>query len=629
MSSEAAVVARALALLGKRNVVVAIHDPSFPSAPGEDIGRGTPYSRGGQAWLKFVADLGFNGVQFGPQGLTSASNPSPYDGAIFARNILSLDLFALARDPAWHGLVGPGLVAKIVAAAPKTGARRVPHAAVYAAQSAALAEIHARFVAAAADPLRAEFAAFQAEHSHWLADAATFAGLAEVHGTDDWRCWPALDRDLPCASSAQAAVAARRATLADELGPALARHSLAQFMVHAQHAALRAAVRPLGLKLYGDLQIGIANQDVWVHREKFLKHYLLGAPPSRTNPAGQPWGYPVLDPRQYTTADGRPGPALQLVAARVDKLLAEFDGLRLDHPHGLVCPWVYRADAADVLAAVQSGARLFSAPDLPDHPELAAYAIARPEQLDRTQPRHADGWVRSLDDAQVLAYSPVFAAIVAAATSHGRVVEDLLCEVLSTQPYPLRRVQQRYGLGRFRVTQKANLNDPNDGYRSEHAEPADWIMVGNHDTPSIWALVQRWQESGHAVAQARDLAERLTPDGEDVAAMAAQWAADPHRLAHAKYAEIFASRAENVQIFFADLFGYTESYNVPGTVHDDNWSLRVAHDYATRYPEDRRKLAALNLPWVLATALCRRGQPPSAERDAVVAALRQIAERDG
>src|SRR5262249_42936531 len=158
----------------------------------------------------------------------------------------------------------------------------------------------------------------------------------------------------------------------------------------------------------------------------FLREYHIGAPPSRTNPDGQPWGYPVLDPDQYAA-----GPARDLVLARFSKMFADYDSVRIDHPHGLVCPWVYRHDD------VRTGARLFDSPDLPDHPELARYAIARPEQLDRSLPRYADGWVRELDADQVTRYAVLVEALVASATRAGRDPHDLSFEVLSTMPMPL------------------------------------------------------------------------------------------------------------------------------------------------------------------------------------------------
>jgi 4-alpha-glucanotransferase len=496
----------------------------------------------------------------------------------------------------------------------------VHHRHVHAAYTQALAEAHAALEARRADPattaLQEHLAQFADHHRAWLERDALFAALAEAHG-EDWRAWPT---ELQHPTFPDPALATTHRATID-------RYTFQQFIAHTQHEALRRHTRELGLKLYGDLQIGVSQQDLWSYRALFLGGYRMGAPPSRTNPDGQPRGYPVLDPGQYHDSADSPGPVLEFMSLRVGKLLAEFDGLRIDHPHGLVCPWVYRADDPDPLHAVQTGARLFSAPNLPDHPALAQYAIARPAQLspDPRTPRHADDWVRTLDDAQVTTYSTIFDTIVTAAHTHGRARSDILCEVLSTQPYPLQRVMQRHGLGRFRVTQKADLANPSDVYRSENAAPADWIMVGNHDTPTIWQLVDRWQQSGAAAAQARYLAERLAPEPADIDSLAADLAADPHRLAQAKFADIFSSPARHVLIFFADLLGERESYNVPGTVDDLNWSLRIAPDYLNQYTTRRRTQTALDLPAILAMALRRRAQPDTAERKDVLAALDALA----
>ncbi len=630
MSVAAPILARALALLDKQDLVLSLHDPSFPAAAGQDPGRGSPHSRGGREFLRFAAALGFTGVQFGPQGQSSAGNPSPYDGTIFARNLLSIDLHALTHDPQWLGILPADTYTRVLAEA-RTGPR-VHHRHVHGAYTAALAEAHdgllTRRAALAAGTLEPATAAattalldrldrFAHHHRAWLERDALFAALAHTHG-EDWRAWP-TELQHPTFPAPELAAAHQLS---------IDRYTFQQFIAHTQHEDLRRFTREVGLKLYGDLQIGVSQQDLWSYRALFLAGYRMGAPPSRTNPDGQPWGYPVLDPGQFHDTDQSPGPVLEFMSLRVGKLLAEFDGLRIDHPHGLVCPWVYRADDPDQLHAVQTGARLFSAPNLPDHPALAQYAIARPEQLspDPRTPRHADDWVRTLDDAQIDAYSTIFDTIVTAAHTHGRARSDILCEVLSTQPYPLQRVMQRHGLGRFRVTQKADLANPSDVYRSENAAPADWIMVGNHDTPTIWQLVDRWQQSGALQAQAQYLAARLAPAESDIATLAASLAADPHRLAQAKFADIFASPARHVLIFFADLLGEKESYNVPGTVDDLNWSLRIPSDYPQQYAARRRTRSALDLPAILAMALRRRDQPETPERPAVLAALDALAK---
>ena len=76
----------------------------------------------------------------------------------------------------------------------------------------------------------------------------------------------------------------------------------------------------------------------------------------------------VLDPAQYEDGEAA------FLRARVDRMLERYDGLRVDHPHGLICPWVYRSEGADAHSCVQRGGRLFASPDLRDHPR---YRITR------------------------------------------------------------------------------------------------------------------------------------------------------------------------------------------------------------------------------------------------------------
>ncbi len=600
-------------MLGKSDFLLAVHDASFPGVEGEDAGRGSPYGAGGLALAEFARSLGFTGVQLGPQGQTSPVNPSPYDGTLFSRNCMSLDLRAIACDAAWGGLLSEDTWRGMVAGNPCPDGRRVSYGFAFDAYAKAVDEIHRRFAAArqrgepAAVRLADALAIFWREN-RWLRDDALYDVLCIKHDRRPWRQWPqegenALDRVLP-AVAASTAGTARRGFLEQQYGSLLERYALIQFILREQHRGFRRNMQALGLKIYGDVQVGFSLRDAWSRQDLLLPDYFMGAPPSRTNVAGQPWSHHVLDPAHYLDAAGRSGPALDFVAERMGKMLAEFDGLRLDHPHGLVFPWVYRADDPDPFHAVQNGARLFSSPDLPDHPALARYAIVRPDQLNRHRLRHADDWVCELSPAQEDRYALLMDTLMAQVNAHGRRKEDILCEVLSTEPLPLRQVRLRHGLGRFRVTQKADLDDPGDVYRSENAQPEDWIMVGNHDTPSIWCLTRAWHGKEEGRKQAAYLARRLRPDTP--AALVAALAADPQRLAHAKVAELFLSPARHVMLFFADLFGLEETYNVPGTVNDENWTLRVPPDFAREYDQNRQKGHSLNLHAVLALALRAR-----------------------
>jgi len=630
----------ALSALGVRNLVFGIHDQTFPSAEGEDIGRGSPYSEGARELLGFIRGLGFTGVQFGPQGETSESNPSPYDGTIFSRNTLSIALADLTLPDPWGGLLSRERVAAIADKKPHRDSLSVQYGYAYRAQREALDEAFEAFAARRArgeagqiGRIHEELCAFRRDNEAWLERDALYDPLCLEHQQAYWLDWRrdnenGIDQWLFAPGLGEEGIAAQRLSdLRARYAVEIERHAFMQLVAHDQHVRCREFARAVGLKLYGDLQIGYSARDIWAYQSLFLRDYRMGAPPSRTNPEGQAWNYPVLDPVQFwirsSEGGGRhPGPAMSMLIARLQKLFEEFDGIRIDHPHGLVCPWVYHAGQPDALVAVRAGARLFSSPNLPDHPFLRHFAIAREDQINPRAARYADDWETSLDVDQVRRYGALFGAVVEAALRSGRHVSDLVCEVLSTMPYPLKRVLEEHNLGRFRVTQKADLKNPADVYRSENAAPEDWIMVGNHDTKPIWLLVDQWFQSGAARDQAAYLAERLAPSPGDREAFAAKLMEIPGELAHAKMADIFASRAENVMIFFSDLFGEKRVFNAPGTVSEGNWSMRLPSDYEADYRAKLARSAALNLPKALATALRARG---SSDSDGLVEKLEEIA----
>ena len=618
MAAGTSLVTDALKLLGIENLVLAIHDACFPGLPDQDTGRGSPYSEGASRFFRFVSALGFNGIQFGPQGQTSDINASPYDGALFSRNILSIALHRLAEHPRWNGLLSANTLERWVRGRPEQSSSRTSYPYSFAAAHACLQEAYDVWRQRLASPtpppgtleLQRELADFAREQAFWLERDGLHEALLVEHGKQAWTHWQlegpsSLDDRLWNPSPAEEGAAlARRAELSRKFARLMEEYTFRQFVAHAQHSSLRAEAKALGLKMYADLQIGFSVADTWAWHSLFLNGYKMGAPPSRTNPEGQPWGFPVPDPGQYRDSEA-PGPVLRFLKTRMDKTFSEFDGVRIDHPHGLVCPWVYRSGAGDPFLAVQQGARLFCSPGLPDHPELAVFAIPRPDQINPAPGirRYDDNWVTDLDPGQVERYAAMFDVLAASARENGRQKSDILAEVLSTMPYPLGKVLERHEIGRFRITQKADLANPVDVYRSENARPADWMMVGNHDTPSLISLTDRWLGTSTAQRQADYLADRLCPAGMEPARLAAQLAADRSALMRAKFADLFSCPARNVMVFFADLFGLRERYNEPGTVNSSNWMMRVPQDFPQEYAKRCRGGLAMDLPKVLAMAL--------------------------
>lgn len=313
---DARSVEEALALLGVRNLVLGVHDASLPADPDGDVGHGAPGSRSSERFFRFASHLGFNGLQFGPQGLASGDAPSPYESAVFARSEASIALGALASE-AWRTLLRSETLAALVAARPPGSETRACHGAARGAVRRALGEawqaLETRRTGADArglQPLLEALSSFEREQAQWLERDLVFEAALAEHGHDDWPRWggaadAALDARLfaPHAGE-EAACEARRREL-------LARHArrvtlarFAQFVAHEQHHALRRLAAELRLRLFGDLQIGLAHRDVWSWQAFLLEGYLLGAPPSRTNPEGQAWGYRLLDPARERAAPG-------------------------------------------------------------------------------------------------------------------------------------------------------------------------------------------------------------------------------------------------------------------------------------------------------------------------------------
>lgn len=578
--------------LGIDRLALQIHDVSFPSEPEEDCGRGTPYSRGAERLFAFAARLGFDTIQLGPQGMTQRGNASPYDGTLFSRNPLNLPLARLVEEGRLSRVTFDGI--RIGSA---TGpSQRPPYSVIFDHFQHAIAEVISRADATDRNTAREYVAA----NESWLISDALYGMLCQEHDAPWWGTWNrteqgAFDQRLyhPAAGN-EAAAAKRLSALRSQYAQQIEDYALIQLLLQREHQALRLRLASLKLSIFADLQVGLSPQEMWARQGLFLESYRMGAPPSRTNPAGQPWGYSVFDPHQIGTLEA-PGPALRFVQGRLRNVIANYDGLRIDHPHGWVDPWVYRADDSDPFHAVQHGARLFSSPEEPDHPQLQAFAIARAAQIDRSQPRHGDHRVQSLEDEQVARYARLVDAIVAGSQALGRAVDTMACEVLSTLPYPIQRVLQRGNLGRFRVTQKANLDDPGDVYRIENAQPEDWIMLGTHDTATIWELAQRWCQSPVGTQWGRYLSTLLEPASADRGPLEQQIASSPGELIHALFTAMVSCQARHIAIFFPDLFGLIDRYNEPGVVAEENWRLRLPTDFEQQYAERCRRGEALEI----------------------------------
>ena len=148
-----------------------------------------------------------------------------------------------------------------------------------------------------------------------------------------------------------------------------------------------------------------------------------------------------------------------------------------------------------------------------------------------------------------------------------------------------------------------------------------YYIVRCTDTPPLRAVIDRWTRSATVEERAAYLATRLEPKPARRGRLAASLASDPRRLALGMFAELFVGPAANVLVFFADLYGETATYNTPGSVSDDNWSMRVPGDFRAVYEERRARGEAMDVAGALALALRARGDDFVKAHAALIAAL--------
>jgi 4-alpha-glucanotransferase len=603
-------VAEALEALGVELFCFGIHEAAFPPTV-TDAGYGSTHASGSEV-LRFIRGLGFNALQLGPEGQISDVNFSPYDATNFARSLHGLDLEALA-EPRFHSFLPKDQIAALMATEPANGGtERTDPIRARRLVDRVLDHAYLRFRAlrdAEPDhPARHELAHFRESEAAWLELDALFEALARRIGHDD----PSrFDPALAAIFERSAAGAERRVRLTAVLPDAVERALFAQWLADAQALEFLEQARASKVKLFGDLQVGWSRRDRFLRPDLFSPRFVLGAPPSRTNREGQPWGYPLLDPDQL---DDAASPAREAFALQLRKLFRRHDGIRIDHPHGLVCPWVYPADATDPGRAVREGTRAFESPDS-ENEDLRRWVIARERDLNPTRPaRYSDDWVSRLDDEQIARYARLVDAVLDIAREHGQLRAAVTMEVLSTCPTPLARVMASRGVGRYRITQKADPRDPHDVYRTDRAAPEDWVMLGNHDTPPIFEVIERWQREGTAGDHAAYLASRLVRHERDRAAAAARYETSTFAMGQALLADLFVSRAKNVFVHFVDLFGERTPYNRAGVVHPENWRLRMPADFARTHADRVHSRRALDPRSALALALLAQDLRPDLVR---------------
>jgi 4-alpha-glucanotransferase len=183
---------------------------------------------------------------------------------------------------------------------------------------------------------------FARANSNWLDDYSLFAALKESQRDKCWARWPAELR-----LRKPSALAAARRTVAESI----AFHRFVQWLFDRQWTALKQYCNDLGIGLIGDIPIFVAHDSaaVWARKDLFLLDAggnpisRSGYPPDPFSPLGQVWGHPHYRWSAHV-AEG-----FNWWTARFQRVLRQFDAVRVDHFLGFHRVWAVPASAKNAV----------------------------------------------------------------------------------------------------------------------------------------------------------------------------------------------------------------------------------------------------------------------------------------
>ena len=585
----------ALKVLGKKNFALIIHGGSFPALEGENTGFGTMNSNGAKELIDYVSGV-FNAIQLGPAGKTKGCDSSPYTGTIFSLNPLFVDLKELTTK-AWGNILSEKTFNEIVENNPKKGENRTSYSYAYKKYEDAMNEAYKNFAESGDKKLKKEFEEFKIENNDWLDKDSLYEALCIEHNNDYWPVWNS-DQNLfaPETIEEQLKNGDRLVEISKKYEYDIDKYKFIQFVLSKQSEETRDYAKKKDIKMIADRQVAFSDRDIWAYKSLFLDGWMLGCPPDYFSKDGQAWGFPVVNPEKMYKEDGSLDEAGLLLKNLYKKMFRENPGgVRIDHIVGLIDPWVYKAGKKPKID--EGAGRLYSSPE---HEFLSKFAIAKLEDLDMTLDADKEKRVKTLSEKQIELYGRLIEKIViGAAKEEGLDKDAIVCEDLGTLTNPVAAVLKKYDLQGMRLTQFVVPEDEEHPYRCKNIDKRCWAMVGTHDNQPISMWAKSMINTHEGYLHAKNLVEDLYAEAQNKDDLIVKLTKDAEFLKTTKLVELFASQAENVQIFFTDFFNIDDVYNKPGTSGDANWSLRL--------PDNFKELQAIDLPEILKQAIISRG----------------------
>ena len=530
--------------------------PAFSPRREGDLGIGDTLAM--REWIDWAAEHGVGFLELLPINETGADN-SPYS----AISSVALEPLYLAMEPELvPGLEEKDLAAARAAISKALQKRRVDYPAVRRAKRKLLrAAWHRVEAAAKAD---SEFAAFRREEAVWLDEYVVFRWLMARSGNREaWDLWP---KAYSTPEAAREFVASERKRNAEFVDSELMFHAWVQWLCFRQWREVRAYADQRGVKLMGDMPIGISHDshDVFFRPGEFDLNWFGGAPPEHMfkhdrfiQQWGQNWGIPLYrwDEMEKNGWDWW--------RRRVEKLTEIFHIFRIDHVLGFyriyAFPWHPRRNGEFLDLSPDQARELTGGP-------LPGWAPRPDDTPENKAANRADGDKR-------------LRMILEAAGEAEVVAEDLGCVPDYVRPHLASLDIAGFRLPHWEVKPDGHVVPPAE------LDECAFATYATHDHDTIAAMWDgfRTNATGQVDGLPREAVDgarfnlRLLSEfaGLPQPADASRWPRYTNKIKWPLLDALHASRPRYAATMITDVFGMRKPFNRPGTVSPENWSLRL------------------------------------------------------
>ncbi len=412
---------------------------------------------------------------------------------------------------------------------------------------------------------RAEFDAWVTAQGTWLQDFAAFRVLSIAFGTNAWWLWPVQDTDV-----------ARFIVESTEDSRRQKRYQQwLQWLCAQQWAQVRALADSLGVKLMGDVPIGIsvASADVFFERYLFDMNWSGGAPAEGnfaedpfTAKWGQNWGIPLYR-WDVMEKDG-----FAWWTRRIRKLAEVFKMYRIDHVLGFY--------------------RIYAFPWMPDRNQeflnLTADEAAARCGGRRPGFRPRPDWTAEDRRANLMQGDYLLRQLLKAVPGQLVIGEDLGCVPDYVRPDLSRLRIAGFKIPHWEIDGKQHI------IKGQSYNPCSFATYATHDFPPICTDWDEWYShvkageealtdvtlSPAALREKRRVAEdcaRVLCWLGEYAGLSREESLVPwgQGVKDALFRALFACRSAYAAMMWTELFDIPVRLNTPGTVGGVNWCPRM------------------------------------------------------